>query len=88
MAQPMSAAVSRRGIVCMGSAMGCFVTNDALIRFASQRMPGTQLISIRRWCRQAAEAMVANGVRRTRRTLKALSTSRPCAATKPSQTPR
>lgn len=41
------AAANRRGIVCMVGAMGCFVTNDALVKFASQSMPGAQLIFIR-----------------------------------------
>lgn len=41
------AAANRRGIVCMVGAMGCFVTNDALVKFASQGMPGAQLIFIR-----------------------------------------
>lgn len=42
-----SAAANRRGILCMAGAMGCFVTNDALVKFASQSMPGAQLIFIR-----------------------------------------
>jgi drug/metabolite transporter (DMT)-like permease len=42
-----SAAANRRGIVCMVGAMGCFVTNDALVKFASQSMPSAQLIFIR-----------------------------------------
>lgn len=40
-------AANRRGIVCMVGAMGCFVTNDALVKFASQSMPSAQLIFIR-----------------------------------------
>jgi drug/metabolite transporter (DMT)-like permease len=43
----VSAAVNRRGIVCMVGAMACFVTNDALVKFASQSMPSAQLIFIR-----------------------------------------
>ncbi len=43
----VSAAANRRGIVCMVGAMGCFVTNDALVKFASQSMPSAQLIFIR-----------------------------------------
>ncbi len=43
----VSAAANRRGIVCMVAAMGCFVTNDALVKFASQSMPSAQLIFIR-----------------------------------------
>lgn len=42
-----SAAANRRGILYMAGAMGCFVTNDALVKFASQSMPGAQLIFIR-----------------------------------------
>lgn len=42
-----SAAANRRGIVCMVGAMGCFVTNDALVKFASQSMPSAQLIFVR-----------------------------------------
>ncbi|MDP3828020.1 MAG: DMT family transporter, partial [Polaromonas sp.] len=42
-----SAAANRRGIVYMVGAMGCFVTNDALVKFASQSMPSAQLIFIR-----------------------------------------
>lgn len=43
----LSAAGNHRGIVCMIGAMGCFVTNDALVKFASQSMPSAQLIFIR-----------------------------------------
>ncbi len=42
-----AAAANRRGIVCMVGAMACFVTNDALVKFASQSMPSGQLIFIR-----------------------------------------
>ena len=42
-----SAAANRRGILCMVGAMACFVTNDALVKFASQSMPSAQLIFIR-----------------------------------------
>ena len=42
-----SATANRRGIVCMVGAMACFVTNDALVKFASQSMPSAQLIFIR-----------------------------------------
>ena len=42
-----TAAANRRGIVCMVAAMGCFVVNDALVKFASQSMPAAQLIFIR-----------------------------------------
>ncbi|MDP2817977.1 MAG: DMT family transporter [Polaromonas sp.] len=42
-----AAAANRRSIICMVGAMGCFVTNDALVKFASQSMPSAQLIFIR-----------------------------------------
>lgn len=42
-----SAAANRRGIVSMVAAMGCFVTNDAMVKFVSQSMPSAQLIFIR-----------------------------------------
>ncbi len=42
-----SSAANRRGILCMVGAMGCFVTNDALVKFASQSMHSAQLIFIR-----------------------------------------
>lgn len=42
-----SAAANRHGILCMVGAMACFVTNDALVKFASQSMPSAQLIFIR-----------------------------------------
>ena len=47
MTPSVSAAANRCGIVCMVGAMGCFVTNDALVKFASQSMPSAQLIFIR-----------------------------------------
>lgn len=42
-----TAAVNRRGILCMVGAMTSFVMNDALVKFASQSMPGAQLIFVR-----------------------------------------
>ncbi|WP_395055363.1 DMT family transporter [Polaromonas sp.] len=42
-----TAAANRRGIICMVGAMGCFVTNDALVKFVSQSLPSAQLIFIR-----------------------------------------
>jgi drug/metabolite transporter (DMT)-like permease len=41
------AAANRRGILCMVGAMASFVSNDALVKFASQSMPSAQLIFIR-----------------------------------------
>lgn len=41
------AAANRRGILCMVGAMASFVSNDALVKFASQSMPSAQLIFVR-----------------------------------------
>jgi drug/metabolite transporter (DMT)-like permease len=41
------AAANRRGIFCMVGAMASFVSNDALVKFASQSMPSAQLIFVR-----------------------------------------
>ena len=41
------ARANRRGILAMIGAMACFVVNDALVKYASQTMPATQLIFIR-----------------------------------------
>lgn len=38
---------NRRGILWMCAAMGCFVVNDSLVKYASQSMPGAQLIFVR-----------------------------------------
>ena len=38
---------NRRGILFMCAAMGCFVVNDSLVKYASQSMPSAQLIFIR-----------------------------------------
>lgn len=40
-------AANRRGILAMMGAMASFVINDALVKFSSQSMPGTQLIVVR-----------------------------------------
>ncbi|MDB5963878.1 MAG: EamA/RhaT family transporter, partial [Polaromonas sp.] len=42
-----SPAANRRGILCMLGGTASFVANDALVKFASQSMPGPQLIFIR-----------------------------------------
>lgn len=42
-----SAAANRRGILCMVGGTASFVTNDALVKLASQSMPASQLIFIR-----------------------------------------
>lgn len=41
------ARANRRGILSMTGAMGCFVINDALIKYASQSMPFAQAVFIR-----------------------------------------
>ena len=38
---------NRRGILYMCAAMGCFVVNDSLVKYASQSMPSAQLIFLR-----------------------------------------
>lgn len=42
-----SPAANRRGILCMVGGTASFVANDALVKFASQSMPSSQLIFIR-----------------------------------------
>lgn len=42
-----ASAANRRGILSMIGAMACFVSNDALVKFASQSMPSAQLIFVR-----------------------------------------
>ncbi|MDO9359530.1 MAG: DMT family transporter [Polaromonas sp.] len=62
-----SAAANRRGILCMVGAMGCFVTNDALVKFASQSMPSAQLIFIRGLMSIGLVLAVAHALGATRR---------------------
>jgi len=38
---------NRIGILAMVGAMGCFIVNDSLVKYASQTMPATQLIFVR-----------------------------------------
>ena len=47
MSLTVSAAANRRGILSMVGAMACFISNDALVKFASQSMPSAQLIFVR-----------------------------------------
>lgn len=47
MSLTVSAAENRRGILSMVGAMACFISNDALVKFASQSMPSAQLIFVR-----------------------------------------
>jgi drug/metabolite transporter (DMT)-like permease len=41
------ARANRRGIVAMIAAMGCFVANDALVKYVSESLPAAQLIFVR-----------------------------------------
>lgn len=47
MTQTVQAAANRRGILAMIGAMTAFVINDAFVKYASQSLPGGQLIVIR-----------------------------------------
>ena len=38
---------NRNGILAMIGAMGCFIVNDSLVKYASETMPATQLIFVR-----------------------------------------
>lgn len=40
-------AANRRGVLAMSAGMACFVTNDSLVKYVSQSLPGSQLIFIR-----------------------------------------
>lgn len=55
-------AANRRGILCMVGAMVAFVTNDALIKYASQSMSAAQLIFIRGVMATVLVAGVAHGM--------------------------
>jgi drug/metabolite transporter (DMT)-like permease len=46
-AHAAQARANRLGILAMVGAMGCFVVNDALIKYASETLPATQLIFVR-----------------------------------------
>jgi drug/metabolite transporter (DMT)-like permease len=46
-AHAAQARANRLGVLAMIGAMGCFVVNDTLVKYASQTMPATQLIFIR-----------------------------------------
>jgi drug/metabolite transporter (DMT)-like permease len=63
----VSAAANRRGILYMVGAMGCFVTNDAMVKFASQSMPSAQLIFIRGLMSVLLVLAVAHALGATRR---------------------
>lgn len=47
MTQPANAVANRRGILAMIGAMTSFVINDAFVKYASQSLPGGQIIVIR-----------------------------------------
>jgi drug/metabolite transporter (DMT)-like permease len=40
-------AANRRGVLAMAAGMGCFVTNDTLVKYVSQSLPSSQLIFLR-----------------------------------------
>lgn len=61
------AAANRRGILAMAASMACFVTNDALVKFASQTMPAAQLIFIRGVMATLLVLAVAQSLGATRR---------------------
>jgi drug/metabolite transporter (DMT)-like permease len=42
-----TSAIARRSILLMIGASGCFATNDAIVKFVSQSLPGPQLIFLR-----------------------------------------
>jgi len=46
-AHTAQARANRLGVLAMIGAMACFVVNDALVKYASQSMPATQLIFVR-----------------------------------------
>ena len=46
-AHAAQARANRLGVLAMIGAMACFVVNDALVKYASQSMPATQLIFVR-----------------------------------------
>jgi drug/metabolite transporter (DMT)-like permease len=46
-APPLLRAADRRGVLAMSAGMCSFVVNDALVKFVSESLPGTQLIFIR-----------------------------------------
>ena len=58
---------NRVGILAMIGAMGCFVVNDALVKYASQTMPATQLIFVRGILATLLVLAVAQAVGATRR---------------------
>ena len=61
------ARANRLGILAMVGAMGCFVVNDALVKYASQTMPAAQLIFIRGVMATLLVLAVAQAMGATRR---------------------
>ena len=61
------ARANRLGILAMVGAMGCFVINDALVKYASQTMPAAQLIFIRGVMATLLVLAVAQAMGATRR---------------------
>ena len=66
-AEAAQAAANRRGILAMAAAMASFVTNDALVKYASQTMPAAQLIFIRGVMATLLVLAVAHSLGATRR---------------------
>ncbi|MET0682524.1 MAG: DMT family transporter, partial [Casimicrobiaceae bacterium] len=58
---------NRAGILAMIGAMGCFVVNDALVKYASQTMPAAQLIFVRGVMASVLVLAVAQAMGATRR---------------------
>jgi len=58
---------NRVGVLAMIGAMGCFVVNDALVKYASQTMPATQLIFVRGVMASLLVLAVAQAMGATRR---------------------
>ena len=56
------AAANRRGIIAMTGAMASFVVNDALVKYVSQSLPGSQLIFIRGVFATALLLAIAHGM--------------------------
>jgi drug/metabolite transporter (DMT)-like permease len=59
--------VNRRGILAMIGSMGCFIVNDALVKYASQTMPAAQLIFMRGVMASLFVLAVAQAMGATRR---------------------
>lgn len=58
-------AANRRGVLAMSAGMASFVTNDALVKYVSQSLPGPQLIFIRGLFAVALVLAIAHAMRAT-----------------------